>query len=85
LFRRHFALLKEVSVLHARLAEESRNAAHERAGLVEAKAEADRYNAALRSEVERLQLELEHVRARLDAMQRRFRWLKPLWSRRIPK
>lgn len=85
LFRRHFALLKEVSVLHARLAEESRNAAHERAGLVEAKAEADRYNAALRSEVERLQLELEQVHAQCAAMQRRFRWLKPLWPRRVLK
>lgn len=85
LYRRHFALLNEVSALHTRLADESRGAASERASFVEAKAEADRYNAALRSEVERLQLELEHVRARLDAMQRRFRWLKPLWSRRIPK
>jgi len=78
LFRRQFALLKEVAVLHARLAEESKGAAGERASLVEAKAEADRYNAALRSE-------LEQTRKRYAALQRRFRWLKPLWPRRTPK
>jgi glycosyltransferase involved in cell wall biosynthesis len=78
LFRRQFALLKQVDALHARLAEESESAALERASFVEAKAEADRYNAALHSE-------LEQVRARLGALQRRFRWLKPLWPRRIAK
>jgi len=78
LFRRQFALLKEVAALHARLAEESKGAAGERASLVEAKAEADRYNAALRSE-------LEQTRNRYAALQRRFRWLKPLWPRRTPK
>ena len=72
LFRQHFALLKEASVLHARLAQESRSAARERTSLVEAKAEADRYNAALHSE-------LEQVHTRYAALQRRFRWLKPLW------
>lgn len=78
LFRRQFALVKDVATLHARLAEESRSAATERANFVEAKAEADRYNAALHSE-------LEQVRARYAALQRRFRWLRPLWPRRIPK
>ncbi|HKZ10555.1 MAG TPA: glycosyltransferase family A protein [Rhodanobacteraceae bacterium] len=78
LFRRRFALLKEVSALHVRLAEESRGAASERAALVEAKAEADRYNAALR-------FELEQVHTRYAALQRRFRWLKPLWPRRVLK
>jgi glycosyltransferase involved in cell wall biosynthesis len=72
LFRQHFALLKEASALRARLAEESRSAARERTSLVEAKAEADRYNAALHSE-------LEQVHTRYAALQRRFRWLKPLW------
>lgn len=85
LYRQHFALLNEVSALRTRLADESRGAASERASFVEAKAEADRYNAALRSEVERLQLELEQVHAQYAAMQRRFRWLKPLWPRRILK
>jgi len=78
LFRRQFALMKEVAALHARLAEESRSAAMERASFVEAKAEADRYNAALCSE-------LEQTRKRYAAPQRRFRWLKPLWPRRTPK
>lgn len=78
LFRRQFALVNEVAALHARLAEESRNAARERASLVEAKAEADRYNAAL-------QFELEQVHTRYVALQRRFRWLKPLWPGRIRK
>jgi len=78
LFRRQFELLKEVAALHARLAEESKGAAGERASLVEAKAEADRYNAALCSE-------LEQTRKRYAALQRRFRWLKPLWPRRTPK
>lgn len=78
LFRRHFALLNEVATLHKRLAKESTSAAEERATLVEAKAEADRYNAALRSE-------LDQVHARYAALQRRFRWLKPLWPRRILK
>lgn len=78
LFRRQFALVKEVIALHARLADESKSAATERANFVGAKAEADRYNAALHSELERVQ-------ARYAALQRRFRWLKPLWPRRIPK
>lgn len=78
LFRRHFALQKEIAALHARLAQESKSAAMERASFVEAKAEADRYNAALHSQ-------LEQVRTRLGALQRRFRWLKPLWPRRILK
>lgn len=78
LFRRQFALLKEVAALHARLAEESKGAASERTSMVEAKAEADRYNAALRSE-------LEQTQKRYAALQRRFRWLKPLWPRRTPK
>lgn len=85
LYRRHFALLNEISALHTRLADESKDAASERASFVEAKAEADRYNVALRSEVERLQLELEQVHAQCAAMQRRFRWLKPLWPRRVLK
>lgn len=72
LFRQHFALLKEASTLHARLAKESRSAAEERATLVETKAEADRYNAALHSE-------LEQAHTRYTAMQRRFRFLKLLW------
>jgi len=84
LFRRHFALLKDVSALCARLAEESRGAASERARLVEAKAEADRYNVALRSELEHLQVELEQARAQCAAMQRRFRLLKPLWPGKKP-
>lgn len=78
LFRRHFALLNEVAALHRRLAKESTSAADERVTLVGAKAEADRYNAALH-------FELERVSAQYAALQRRFRWLKPLWPRRIPK
>ncbi len=74
LYRRHFALAKELSALHNRLAQETKAAGAERAALIESKAEADRYNAALRSEVGRL-------RARCDALQQRFRLLKPFWPR----
>lgn len=84
LFRRQFALVKEVAALDTRLAEESRSADTERARLVQAKAEADRYNVALRSELEHLQVELEQARAQCAAMQRRFRLLKPLWPGKKP-
>ena len=85
LFRRRFSLLKEIARLRGRLEEDSHGAAAERANFIEAKAEADRYNAALRSDVERLQFELKEAHAQCSAMQRRFRWLKPFWPRGIPK
>jgi len=79
LFSRHFAILKEMAALHERLAEEAESAATERARLVETKVEGDRYNAALRSNLDRLQTELTQAHMRIGALQRRFRLLKLLW------
>jgi glycosyltransferase involved in cell wall biosynthesis len=84
LFRRHFVLLNEMAALRERLAEESKSAAAERASLVGSKVEADRYNMALRSDLERKQSELAQAHMRIDAWERRFRLLKPLWPGDTP-
>jgi len=81
LFRRQFALLKEVAALHARLAEESKGAAGERASLAAAKAEADRYNASLIQANAGLVAEIERVRKSYAHMRSRFRWLWFFWPR----
>lgn len=69
LYRRHFALLAEVSRLTERLEAESRAAAADRAATLAAKAEADRYNAGLlaaKAEADRYNASLIAAKAEAD-------------------
>lgn len=81
LFRRHFAMLKDLNGLHARLARESQAAATERETLLEHKSEADRYNASLLEANAKLVAEIEQVRRLYARLRSRFRWLWFIWPR----